>query len=376
MEASRRQCWICLEEECASTTNSPSVDRWIHPCRCKGTTGWVHEACLLAWLNSRLSTLSNREAQHAGGPLTASTPLACPQCRTPYCVVEGGSWVPPVLLRAVDRALEARDGLVFVAMLEAIVGAVWVASWAYGALTVFLVLGPTDAAAFFLHHGKPLYRLAQVIVGHDDGSNATLTASEVIRAWWKAVLGVSMIPVALIGQHLHRHLPLYLAPLFLLDGLFSPPGSTQHFQDLLAAPALPLLALPYIQRGYGGLRRRLFARFLPDSVASSSSSFISLPSDSLVLDEDAEDEAMISIAERSVTSLLLFPAAASLLGWGLFRNTRLRGLHRSLLAGAILTVASDFGRLLYRYQAASTKQSRRILERPITPAPRGIPSIL
>lgn len=59
----RRSCRICFD------TDLPEGDRWIAPCRCKGTMKYVHASCLDEWrARSRRSNSS----------------MSCDQCGTPY----------------------------------------------------------------------------------------------------------------------------------------------------------------------------------------------------------------------------------------------------------------------------------------------------
>lgn len=52
-----RQCWICFgEEQVPSSSNEKFQQDWVSPCRCKGSTQWVHQKCLLSWLNSQRSS--------------------------------------------------------------------------------------------------------------------------------------------------------------------------------------------------------------------------------------------------------------------------------------------------------------------------------
>lgn len=65
-----RQCWVCLstDEEDDETTE------WVHPCRCIGSSMWVHQNCLQQWIDEKQkfnSTLS----------------VACTQCNTEYVLV-------------------------------------------------------------------------------------------------------------------------------------------------------------------------------------------------------------------------------------------------------------------------------------------------
>ena len=62
-------CWICyaLEHE----DNPPQ--RWIRPCRCRGSSKWVHQSCLQHWLD---------ESQR----LDLNAPVACRMCGYQYVV--------------------------------------------------------------------------------------------------------------------------------------------------------------------------------------------------------------------------------------------------------------------------------------------------
>ena len=52
-------CWICLTE------TIPEDDKFIHPCKCTGSTKWVHHNCLVTWIKT-------------------SDKIDCPQCKYLY----------------------------------------------------------------------------------------------------------------------------------------------------------------------------------------------------------------------------------------------------------------------------------------------------
>merc|ERR1712088_1121502 len=43
-----KQCWICF----ASENDDPSAV-WTSPCRCRGTSKWVHQACIQRWVDEK-----------------------------------------------------------------------------------------------------------------------------------------------------------------------------------------------------------------------------------------------------------------------------------------------------------------------------------
>lgn len=64
----RRTCWVCF----ATDEDEPNL-KWVQPCRCKGTTRWVHDHCLQRWFD---------EKQHGNPTLK----VFCPQCKTEYSI--------------------------------------------------------------------------------------------------------------------------------------------------------------------------------------------------------------------------------------------------------------------------------------------------
>lgn len=63
-----RQCYICLEV----AETEAEVGSWVSPCRCTGTMAWVHQECLLRWIQEL-------ELHNA--------PPACTQCHTRYVLI-------------------------------------------------------------------------------------------------------------------------------------------------------------------------------------------------------------------------------------------------------------------------------------------------
>lgn len=42
-----KTCWICL----AKSDDDEDIAEWVKPCRCRGTIKWVHQNCLLRWVD-------------------------------------------------------------------------------------------------------------------------------------------------------------------------------------------------------------------------------------------------------------------------------------------------------------------------------------
>ena len=47
-----KHCWVCFGCEQDDPTAS-----WVHPCRCRGTTKWVHQACIQRWVDEKQKVL-------------------------------------------------------------------------------------------------------------------------------------------------------------------------------------------------------------------------------------------------------------------------------------------------------------------------------
>lgn len=72
-----RSCWVCF-----ATDEDDRTAEWVRPCRCRGSTKWVHQACLQRWVDEKQR-----------GNSTAR--VACPQCNAEYLIVfpKLGGWL-------------------------------------------------------------------------------------------------------------------------------------------------------------------------------------------------------------------------------------------------------------------------------------------
>lgn len=65
----KKHCWVCF---CTEEDDQNAL--WVRPCNCKGTSEWVHQLCLLRWVDEK----------QKGNPLGE---VSCPQCNTKYIIV-------------------------------------------------------------------------------------------------------------------------------------------------------------------------------------------------------------------------------------------------------------------------------------------------
>nr|XP_006134611.2 E3 ubiquitin-protein ligase MARCH5-like [Pelodiscus sinensis] len=116
----QRHCWVCF-----ATEREDQAAEWVCPCRCKGSTKWIHQACLQRWLDEKQK-----------GNSTGS--VSCPQCGTEYHIVFPTLGPLVYFLHQVDRVLSRASPF---AMAGIVVGTVYWSAVTYGAVTVMQVVG-------------------------------------------------------------------------------------------------------------------------------------------------------------------------------------------------------------------------------------------
>ncbi|CAM5127701.1 unnamed protein product [Natator depressus] len=118
--AEERHCWVCF-----ATEREDRAAEWVCPCRCKGSTKWIHQACLQRWLDEKQK-----------GNSTGS--VSCPQCGTEYRIVFPKLGPLVYFLHQADWILSRASPF---AMAGIVVGTVYWSAVTYGAVTVMQVVG-------------------------------------------------------------------------------------------------------------------------------------------------------------------------------------------------------------------------------------------
>ncbi|XP_027041579.1 E3 ubiquitin-protein ligase MARCH5-like isoform X2 [Pocillopora damicornis] len=144
-----RRCWVCF-----ATEEDEPLSQWVRPCRCRGTTKWVHQICLQRWIDEK----------QAG---SSTTKVSCPQCNAEYVIV-----FPPLgpLLQSVEFLDKLIHKFCPIAAAGVIVGSLYWSAVTYGAVTVMQVLGHKEglevmekADPLFLFVGLPTIPLALIL---------------------------------------------------------------------------------------------------------------------------------------------------------------------------------------------------------------------
>ncbi|XP_053477676.1 E3 ubiquitin-protein ligase MARCH5 isoform X1 [Ictalurus furcatus] len=147
-----RSCWVCF-----ATDEDDRTAEWVRPCRCRGSTKWVHQTCLQRWVDEKQR-----------GNSTAR--VACPQCNAEYLIVFpklGLDYVRTVqsslsLSRPIVYVLDLADRLISKACPFAaagiMVGSIYWTAVTYGAVTVMQVVGHKEGLDV-MERADPLFLL-------------------------------------------------------------------------------------------------------------------------------------------------------------------------------------------------------------------------
>lgn len=120
MVGQERTCWFCLEE-------LKDGDDWIAPCKCRGSMGACHHACLLKWIAvQEIDNWNNME------------PILCPVCKTKYIIHTPDETNLVYLFKIMDTLSHAISTAFCTAML---LGSIYSSMTLYGALSLFQLMG-------------------------------------------------------------------------------------------------------------------------------------------------------------------------------------------------------------------------------------------
>lgn len=393
-----RQCWICYGEEEVSD-NPEFVASWVAPCNCKGTTKWVHQACLLDWIDSQVinnATLAANRAspivnnnntatgnvnnttplltvnspasltpanpaprfQAGDGPLVLeSVQLSCPQCHAPYKISEAYA-LPRRLLLLIDRLAKWKERALMYSTLGLVSGSIYTVAFSYGMFSGWMV-GGKEYLDFVRIAFDPVY------------------GSLINRLQISA--GIPLTPLFALSSAFTAFSWTYpLVPLFLFDGQhrisLSQPRGILLFLPLIWSTHRvvvdSLIPLIYRKLTRGGITNEPAAIPASPSVDSTISFTVGDDTASITSNEDSlsPSNSTVKISILSTTAALLFPSAAAVCGWAIasllpktFSN--ISPFYRSLIGAGVLVTFKDISRLLYWYQTVKLRKYRRVLNR-------------
>ncbi|XP_054082054.1 E3 ubiquitin-protein ligase MARCHF5 [Zeugodacus cucurbitae] len=136
-ENGERSCWICF-----ATDEDNRLAPWVQPCKCRGTTKWVHQSCLYRWVD---------EKQKGNGMRAVS----CQQCQTEYIIVFPQMGKVANLLEAFDNIIKRLSPFLAAGIF---VGSLYWTAVTYGAVTFLQIVGHKKGLAL-MENGDPLILL-------------------------------------------------------------------------------------------------------------------------------------------------------------------------------------------------------------------------
>ncbi|XP_050532548.1 E3 ubiquitin-protein ligase MARCHF5-like isoform X3 [Daktulosphaira vitifoliae] len=122
----QKHCWVCFGTDDDEFEGSRD---WVSPCKCRGSTRWVHQICVQRWVDEKLKENSSIEAH-------------CPQCNTKYIIVFKDVNYFVQLLNKIDKT--SNQLCPFLAAGVVVSTLYWSAA-SYGAITVMQVMGEEEA---------------------------------------------------------------------------------------------------------------------------------------------------------------------------------------------------------------------------------------
>lgn len=356
--AATRQCWICFSEEPVGSGDM------VRPCKCRGTSGWVHHGCLLDWIQVR-----SGQAGASYASLNSSALLApsCPQCATPYVIREKYS-LPRGVMSFVLQMRKWRDTVLLGSLFAGTGVLLYGAAWGYGLCAFASVSGPNEFGSFFRQH------LARV-------SNSP-TADSLIKSF----IGIPLITLGTLSWNfssLSWVFPL-LPPILFANDVISWNSPLSPKMCTLMLP-MGLFAYRLLwTKVYPGLAKNWLARYGLKDVESSS--YSDLPTPTLTLsgtansplnlggaaagqeisdedDDDSIDDRELRVSLLSITANLTFPFAAAFVGYLLFgrRLSSWLPFHRALVGGSLLLLSQDILHFFLWWQRVAIRPFRRIL---------------
>ncbi|XP_061380077.1 E3 ubiquitin-protein ligase MARCHF5 [Danaus plexippus] len=115
-----KSCWVCF-----ATEADDRLAAWVQPCKCIGTTKWVHQSCLQRWVDEKQK-----------GNITRK--VLCPQCKAEYIVVFPSMGAFVALLDALEEITHKISPFIAGGVL---LGSIYWIAITYGAVTVMQVVG-------------------------------------------------------------------------------------------------------------------------------------------------------------------------------------------------------------------------------------------
>lgn len=135
-------CWICYvsyAEDKERNFYKLSGNGWVAPCKCKGSSMWVHQECLQAWIDEKQNGDTSRSVR-------------CHQCHTPYRYKFPPLGIAATSIQFIENIID------LISPYACFCGATatgYLVLTGYGYLTLMQVMGINETAQFY-HECEPI----------------------------------------------------------------------------------------------------------------------------------------------------------------------------------------------------------------------------
>jgi len=130
-----KHCWVCF----ASEEDDPQA-QWTHPCKCRGTTKWIHQACIQRWVFEKQK--GNMSAQ-----------VACPQCGHTYRITYPSGGIVVISLDSFEKMTQRICPIMFGGLC---IGTVYWFGITFGAVTIMQTVGE-ERGQILLERTDPIF---------------------------------------------------------------------------------------------------------------------------------------------------------------------------------------------------------------------------
>nr|CAD7428795.1 unnamed protein product [Timema monikensis] len=330
-EDDKRYCWVCF-----ATDEDDETAAWVQPCNCRGTTKWVHQACIQRWVDEK-------QKGNTGGK------VSCPQCNTEYIIFSPHMGPVVVVLDAVDNIIYSMCPFVAAGV---VIGSIYWTAVTYGAVTIMQNIS--------LLHPHHISRTSHSCILITSPEHLTLASSSHLQ-------NISLLHPHHISRTSHSCI-LITSPEHLTLASSSHVCGHKEGMSVMegADPLVLLIGLPTIpialvlgkmlrweESVLGFLRRHchkvpVLRHVLPAAAEDRSNEDVPPLSDPLS-------------ATRILCSALLTPTIATIFGRMLFDNVH-SNLQKTLLGGVAFIAIKGVLKLYHKQQHFVNHSRRRILD--------------
>eukprot|EP00127_Corallochytrium_limacisporum_P007163 Clim_evm36s243 gene=Clim_evmTU36s243 len=317
-----RTCWVCLGEEQVIPRSRETRKIWAQPCLCKGSTRWVHQACIQRWIDEKQE-----------GNISVS--VSCPQCKVKYLIQ---STEDDALVKVIDVLDAAANALSPLAAIGMMFSTMYLSAVTYGGFAICQIIG-TEKGLELLQRMDPA---------------VLFTTLPMIPCM--LVIPNFIHPVMLVGVHRQqrrqrprgRDLAARIADAQAAQGRQQRQGTVQQAN--------------FETSEQDGTDDAAYARAVQAEVIREDMAAAGITDeDEEMLLEVLDSNDRVPLA-RGIIEALALPTIAATIGSVLFRGRIQTQFHRTLVGGLLYFGVKHFLRAYYRSQRLQHRLHRKVMD--------------